>query len=808
MDWRAGVLIIGSLMAAACSKPVPPAAAPVAPVAAHDGLRFPGDVQAILEVDAAQLRTSALWYAARRAYEAGSPLIEACPELLGEVQRVSIAYRKHTDYSTRVASPEAVFGILHGVDAAHVRACILRDQKDIAAVMAADAAAQARAGSRPSDELPPECQRYDAEVHELGACEETPLSMRGELGQLARTLAAAKREERAAACSRAADIVERANERRRAVDEFCPVGRDRARMLAKYLPMTGGQAVELPYMGRKQIDERTFSVDRELVYIVDEHTVATVRVMGGGDGARVLQALRTRDNAPRWYEAARQQRRAGPAVWFAADVEDVLGARQADDHAPVRLLGALSLRSDVMLDLELHGARRDTTWIAREQIARQVGAAGASLGGAELRVSCLGAAPSGPREQRCRAARARVYRGMSYLNPTGSKDAINAVLDALETDAAIAACVDNPAYDPYLGCVEAATTDEALARCAEPDDGPMCGARGVAIGIQVPLLTLEAGKLLEPMFRTAIRDCRSQPADSTSFMMTASPPSAELCSDGEDCWTIDLAANATAGHRWRPHSSLDKAACRGPINLGSEQAVGCRTGYSPSLRAVKLGYELCEGTDCARLQPTGEIDQLSTDARHKLAAIVTGRPGAQMIETWDVVAQRRIARFAAGTDRARPCAGVQLLDDALLIQTGACNVANLEAAHGDGVRRGPFASGAGAYLANLQGKRIATLAPNLAIDWPRRLAERRWAFATATGEDVAIYDVATGKIAQRFATGASIAPGHVALATDDAGHVALAFSGDSPRRHDRDRRYRQRRGPHARGVARVPCAVS
>jgi hypothetical protein len=820
------VLVVG------CGGEQAKPAAPAPRVAIDGRYRLPDRVLAVLDVDIPRLRASPLWHLAGRILERESEFAAACPDVVEAAQSVTVALRVAARSDDNPA-PDATFAIVRGIDAARARACLTGSAANTSARSPGGGTAEA------APDRPRECQRYDDEVHELAACKELPASLAPELRAAEAALAAAPRADAAKVCGQALSAVERANRRRSALGVDCLVGRDRARTIAK-----AASIGEPPGAPARRLDDRTFALGyQELVYLADDRTALSIRI-SSRDAARSellpgeLRALLAGPAQPRWYDADRELRRADQTVWLAVDTEQL--AHHEDDEAPQRqrrpqrLVGSISLHGDVSIALRFRGARhgrdlRSTGELAELLLDHPKAQAVA------LRASCAGPAPTGPRADRCRRVFEHATAVMAAANSSSTSEAaadarhrgrgaaiVAAATEGFERESALDACVKTMP-DSHLTCVERASTPAALERCwdktAHAPDDALCGERDIAVDIEVPLLLVESLKLAELSDQHALGDCRGPGTGAPAALGIEverdhpDAPTANVCLGGRGgCWSVDIADHpvAVADARWRPGRDLSRSSCRGPINLGTREyltldiaSYSCpRIDGFPWMRASqdhqKWNVKLCgvkrHVKDCVTLRPNGELSLLSTDADDRFAALVTGPPGRQDIETWDLASARRLARFPAGTTPARPCAGAQLLDDAVLVTTGACD-SKPDFAHMDDeayAARGPVVLGAvlgsadGAYLATLGGKRIAAVgdpATAMIVKAPIRIGEHRWAFATATGDAVVIQNVATGKIEQRIATGAPVEPGMVAVNGDSSGHLVLVYGGATPRAH-------------------------
>lgn len=728
------------------TKPVAPAAK-----AASQRFRLPEGVLAVLDVDIPRLRASALWYLARQVMERESTLASVCPEVIESAHGVTVALRITEDRGDH-PPPSATFAIVHGADAARARACLTR-----AASGAVREAAASPAEPVVAEDRPPECQRYDEAVHELFTCEDVPVSVAADVKAAQALLAASHGGDAARACGQALATVERANARRSALGVDCLAGRERKRTLAR-------RAAWRDEIRGTWVDDRTFMLAGELVYLVDDRTLIEIRAMGGADRETLrgeLRAMLAGASQPRWYDADRAALRGDQAAWFALDAEQLAEPDRDDPvphgvHKPRRITGSVALHGGVRLDLRLHDMRYDKGWTFVTEVAGRVldEPSAQAADPVQVRASCAGPALTGPRASRCR----KLYDHLVALNPTaspapadpaaagkrGGAAVVAAALAGLQDEGALSSCMDAP--DAFLACAEQASTSAAIGRCYDtlpPWDEAVCGSRTVAIGIDLPLMLIESLKIAALPDRRSTRDCRGpgtgEPLAISLDVDREHPDQriAKVCLGGAaGCWSVDVADHAVAepDARWSAGQSFER-----PPQYG---------GVPFTVR-------------------------------------VTGRPGAQVIETWDAAGKRRLARFPARTTAAQPCASVQALDDTLLVTTGACFDETRYTRPPPVGLAERLASARTAYLVTLRGTRLAAVGDPAAvmIMTPVKIADHRWAFATQTGDAVVIQDVATGELVQRIATGAPVEPGMVALTGDASGHLVLVYGGATARAH-------------------------
>lgn len=741
------VLCVVMIVVGCGSEPTKPAAP--AAKAASQRFRLPEGVLAVLDVDIPRLRASALWYLARQVMERESTLASVCPEVIESAHGVTVALRMMEEVGDH-PPPSARFAIVHGADAARARACLTRAVPDAVRWAATSPGAPVVAKDRP-----PECQRYDEAVHELFTCEDVPVSVAADVKAAQALLAASHGDDAARACGQALATVERANARRNALGVDCLAGRERKRTLAN-------RAAWGDELGSTWVDDRTFMTAGELVYLADDRTLIEIRAMGGADRETLqgeLRAMLAGASQPRWYDTDRAALRGDQAAWFALDAEQ-LAEHDRDDqrphgvHKPRRITGSVALHGGARLDLRLHDMHYDKDWEFVTEVAGRLldDPSVQAADPVQVQASCVGPAPTGPRARRC----SKLFDHIAALKPTaspapaapaaagepGGAAVVAAALAGLRD--AVGSCMVMP--DAFLACAEQASTLAAIGRCYETLsawDQPVCGSRTAAIQIDVPLMLIESLKIAALPDRQSTRDCRGpgtgEPLAISLDVDREHPDQliANVCLGGAaGCWSVDVTDHAVAepDARWSQGPSFERP---------------------PQSRDVPFTVR------------------------------VTGRPGAQVIETWDAAGKRRLARFPARTTAAQPCASVQALDDTLLVTPGACFDETLHTRPPPVGLAERLASARTAYLVTLHGKRIAAVGDpaTVMIVTPTKIANHRWAFATQTGDAVVIQDVATGELVQRIATGAPVEPGMVALTGDVNGHLVLVYGGATARAH-------------------------
>lgn len=716
------------------AKPVAPAA-PATQVAS-ERFRLPDGMLAVLDVDIPRLRASALWYLAHQVMERESGLALVCPEVIASAHDVTVALRMTEDRGDH-PPPSATFAIVRGADAAQTRACLTGAATDATESPLAPVVAEDR---------PPECQRYDEAVHELFTCDVVPLSVAADVKAAQALLAAGHGDDAARACGQALATVERANARRSALSVDCRFRRERAQMRAMRAARPDG----------KWVDDRTFMLAGGLVYLADDRTVIEIRALDHVNKDTLqgeLRAMLSGPGQPRWYDADRAGKRGEQAAWFALDVEQ-LAEDDRDDanrhrvYKPRRITGSVALHGGAHVDLRLHDLRYDNDWTFVTGVAGRLleDPSAQAADPVQLHASCAGPAPTGPRARRC----SKLFEHVAALDPTARPASpptgiVAAALADLLEDGALRGCMAAP--ESLVTCTEQASTSAALAHCSDTLttwDDSVCGSSAAAIGIDLPLMLIESLKLAALPDQPPMRDCRDPGTGSPQAISLDGDrehPDAQVatvCLGGAaGCWSVDVAdhAVATPDARWRQERGLERR--------------------ERSYRAPPFSLR------------------------------VTGRPGAQMIETWDADGKRRLARFSARTTAAQPCASVEVLDDTLLVTTTACFDEARYTRPPPPSLAEQLATARTAYLVTPRGKRIAAVGDPAAvmIMTPIKIADHRWAFATQTGDAVVIQDVTTGKLVRRIATGAPVAPGMVDVAGDANGHLVLVYGGATARAH-------------------------
>jgi len=454
----------------------------------------------------------------------------------------------------------------------------------------------------------------------------------------------------------------------------------------------------------------------------------------------------------------------------------------AREELPTLVTGSLDLHDGVTAELRLVGASVRRVFQLAPLADKLL--ADPHARGTTFAASCEEPAPTGPRARRC--SEAIDHRAALHTREPS-------VGDTLDVEGALARCVEAPWSDAFLACVDAASSWPDVEHCdahlapaeRETDFGGMvCGSRDLRVRVDVPLLTLEALKLLQITDRGARADCRSPRALPMPAQLTLGPAAASVCfgGDGTECWTASFAAPGVA--RWTEGATYTPTGtpCLGPRTLvapdfqwNPNRAETCELGVA-SVGAMRLQVathgakiEVCRDHACKKLPSPRVLRAISIDARGATVAMVVGAPGHQTLEMWDVASGTRRASFSAGTTAARPCAWPLLLDDTLELATGGC-------APNDAASDARLVTTAGKPIAIAGGADFDALAAQ-----PVSLGGTRWAFVARTGDAVAIQDVASGAVEQRIATGAPVDAGLVSFEGDGRGHLVIAYGGAGPR---------------------------
>jgi hypothetical protein len=813
-------VVLPFVLSIGCRGDAPPRS-PVAPPPAGSTIQFPEDVVAVMDIDVPKVRASALWNVVRRALDWKSSLVATCPEVLDQAQRASVALRTHDG-----SRDMTMFAIVYGIDRASTLACLRAPQPG----------GLAGASPLPGGSRRLACQRLDDAVDGLAQCGPVPRTLAGELDGARTQLAEASPADMDAACTRALAVAERVNARRADLGWTCdePSLRDPARHAGNVQQLAPStlllDGVELLHF----VDDRTAVIVREELSTYDEvHGRSTQAAQAD---LRTLQAARP---APRWYDAARAARDPARAIWLAIDPARLMEGQEGEDQQgedqegegdegsshvsadsprapPPRIIGTIDVERDVNIELQVPGLSYSDAfrYEARYHQILAWATTEPMFHGARLAAVCTGPAPGGPRAEAC--ARTLAHLDEIDRDQTGAgSGSASSLLPQLSADAALRACVERPWPASHLACLNAAPTREIAGRCdprrADEPLPAICGERPASLRVTLPLLLVESLKLLAVTHRKSRQDC--SPPDAflpesvvvgpvTTHGGGSLPLAASLCRDSSCAPAIDLAATH-AGHndgRWHDMAYDEHPRCTGPFY---ELAVSANHARSEdrcdrigiTLQTTATRAELCRhGADnaCASIPTRDPIYAFSVNVGARYAALVVGVPGAQSIETWDITAQKRLGRFSAGTSHQRPCARAQLLDDIVLVDTGACK--GLGASERELTEAGlraiahtarSAATEAGAFLATLQGHRITAVGGDRPLatlgGGPVLIAGHRWAFVASRGDTVVIQDVATGTVERRIATGEQIEPGKVAASADDLGHLVLVFAGATAR---------------------------
>lgn len=816
MGVRLRGIVVVSLVTGALSGCGGDRAARSASPGAHavDLVQIPADAVAVVDLDLPRVRRSALWHGVRRLVEHRSSFATRCPDVLATARSATVGLRLRPQ-----SEMNAAFVILRGVDRARTLACLRAPATGALAPPAAE----------PSPTRPASCQRYDEAVHQLVRCKRLPATVAGE-AKRAQTLLARAAANKAtaadpsAACTGALEVVERIDARRRELGWLCE---DELRHeLSK----------ELEKLDERESPDRVIEVDastfqlgpEELVHFLNDDTAVTVRRWDDGELEPLraeLAVMLARPATPRWYDAPRATRNPAPAIWLAIDPSLLLetdpraagesgegGFDRRREQLPGRIVGTVDVERDLYFDLHLMSKNLTESMFIPELLAR-------ALADDETRdllpsvtavTTCAASPPTGSRTDRCTRtiAHARTLQLAHDTEQTRVQQAKQPLFDQSE----LLTCVEKPWSERFLACIEAASTADAMTRCyaAEPartltsidDLPPVCGAHGIRVQARIPLLVVESLKLLEVAAQHAERDCIYRWRDAPSEILVGPSGNgsdkialaAMVCAFGQ-CTTVDLGA-AHTGHsdrRWHQHASVRPTTCAGPFSDTPDRDKlypvneGC-----PESEIVRFNFEgkttrICRGAYpgvCATLPTPAPIHEVSIDTHARWAAVVSGPPGRQTIETWELASKRRLGTFSAGTTTDRPCARAQVLDDALLVSTGACGARDAQLAIAGGGAAFPATLLPGAHLATLQGRRIAPVAgaqPLAIVARPFPISGKRWAFVAASGDEVVIQDVATGVVERRIATGEPGEPGKLNAGADALGNLVIAYGGTGPR---------------------------
>lgn len=239
--------------------------------------------------------------------------------------------------------------------------------------------------------------------------------------------------------------------------------------------------------------------------------------------------------------------------------------------------------------------------------------------------------------------------------------------------------------------------------------------------------------LLGACIRTGVATTEGRPASRTSTAAPAciTPPEAEgpitrVSAEGERvrfcvgpaadaCFAFDVSTRAL--------EPLGE-----PPSLASEGA---------RVEVTNARLEVCTGTTCTPLTPkvlpTAAALQAATNPEGTLAVVLLGDPSAGRghAEVWDVLSQKRIARFRYARG-AFKCGQVAMAGDVIYVSASTCRSPSARAA---------LYTRKGRRLANVGGRDFGTFGNAYT-----QLEDTTWAFLEENGNRVAIHDVRRGKL--------------------------------------------------------------
>lgn len=204
-----------------------------------------------------------------------------------------------------------------------------------------------------------------------------------------------------------------------------------------------------------------------------------------------------------------------------------------------------------------------------------------------------------------------------------------------------------------------------------------------------------------------------------------------------------------------------------PAPAGSDRSRVVPPAGAPKVTVADNRATVChaDGTACKTLVPKGEVDPglgLSAAANDAGTLAALGYYGDTVwVETFDLATGKRLGRVKAGSKKAK-CVSVDVLGDAIAVTESVCGSAP-----------------SGGWIGTRTGKKVAPVGGKDPIAPSGRavqLADKQWAFASATGDAVVVQDVASGKVVKRIAIGPADDNASTAL-VGDGKRLVLVFGG-------------------------------
>jgi hypothetical protein len=220
-----------------------------------------------------------------------------------------------------------------------------------------------------------------------------------------------------------------------------------------------------------------------------------------------------------------------------------------------------------------------------------------------------------------------------------------------------------------------------------------------------------------------------------------------FCFDGHSCYAADLATGAV----------------KATGSAGKDLPSLAPTSDVPQLTKDPDSITVCkhDGSACKKLVPKHQVDPgigitSAVNATGTLAAIFV-QGGTSYVEVFDVASAKHVSTFEV--PNVGMCGFVDFAGDTLDVVAVDC---------GDWTT-------AKETLYTKRGKRIAKL-PFMTNGAPVHVTDNVWAFASSEGDKVALQDVVTGKVMKSISVGKADTDSPATLVGDSA-HLVLVFGG-------------------------------
>lgn len=162
----------------------------------------------------------------------------------------------------------------------------------------------------------------------------------------------------------------------------------------------------------------------------------------------------------------------------------------------------------------------------------------------------------------------------------------------------------------------------------------------------------------------------------------------------------------------------------------------------PSVETTEGEVKLClpNSTECKTFKPKNAVDPgLGLTASTNRPGTLVALTNSAWVETFDVKSGKRLARFKASKAK-HACSYVDFAGDAIVVDHYDCGDVTV----------------AESWLGTKTGKRLSVLGGKSPIGMatnPVQIKDTHWAFASRSGDAIAIHDVKTGKLVKRITLG-------------------------------------------------------